>query len=53
MEQKTKARYLLAKASVRFFARIFDLILVTGITVGFCCLILSTDPNGITYPAQH
>jgi uncharacterized RDD family membrane protein YckC len=54
VEEKVKARYLLANASVRLLARVLDLILITGVTIGFCCLVLATDPNGFnTYPAQH
>jgi hypothetical protein len=54
VETKVKARYLLANASVRFLARVLDLILITGITIGFGCLVLATDPNGFyTYPSQH
>jgi uncharacterized RDD family membrane protein YckC len=49
-----KARYLLAKATSRLLARIIDVIITTGVSIALCCLLLSTDPNGIgSYPAQH
>jgi hypothetical protein len=51
---QNKARYLLAKATNRLIARIIDIIITTGISIGLGCLLLSTDPNGIgAYPAQH
>lgn len=55
-ENRRRARYNLAKASDRIFARLIDFILMTILSIGLACAIFLTDPavkeSIKNYPSQ-